>query len=126
MPNLTWITKKYFPQLPPRLINSGNCYNWAYIAYMNYNSSSLFTVEDYGGHAFVKIGECYFDAQNARGVWHWSQLDLLQEMYRNNLHKVLPWKQSLNVFLQYWRENGKHPIINAGNDVHNWHNRKYR
>jgi len=125
MPNLTWITKKYFPQTSPRIINSGNCYNWAYVAYRNYNNAELFTVESYGGHAFVKIGRCYFDAQNPGGTEHWMQLDLLQEMCRGNIHKVIPWQQSLDVFLQYWQENGKHSIINVGENVYNWNNRKY-
>ena len=125
MPNLTWITKKYFPQLSPRLINSGNCYNWAYIAYQSYNNVKLFTIEDFGGHAFVKIGQRYFDSQNPRGVLHWSSLDLLREICRDNVYYLDPWKQPVNVFLQYWRENGKHSIVDIGNDVRNWDNRQY-
>ena len=123
MPNLTWISKKYFPDLYPRLINSGNCYNWAYIAYQNYNNVKLFTIDDYGGHAFVKIGQKYFDAQNPRGVGHWAFLDLIQEMSRGRIANISPRRQSLDVFLNFWKKYGKHPLVNI--KVDNVRNRSY-
>lgn len=122
MPNLTWITKKYFPQLSPRLINSGNCYNWALIAHQNYNNVKLFTVDDFGGHAFVKIGQNYFDAQDSLGVPHWTWLEMLRDMCRHRVYNILPWKQSLPEFLDYWRRNGKHSIISVSEDVYNRRN----
>jgi len=114
MPNLTWITKKYFPQLSPRQINLGNCYNWAYTAYKNYNNARLFTVEEYGGHAFIKIGQKYFDAESPMGEQHWSNLEFFRGVYS----PIIPHKQSLNEFISYWSREGKHPIFGQSYDRH--------
>ena len=111
MPNLTWIANKFFPGVKPRQINAGSCYNWALKAYLHYNNVKLFTIEDCGGHAFAKIGRFYYDAQNPQGVLHWSSLDLLREVCRDNIYSIMPWRQSLQVFLQYWRENGRYPVM---------------
>jgi len=112
MPNLTWITKKYFPQLSPQQINLGNCYNWALVAYTNYNNSNLFTWADGGGHAFVKIGSKYFDAQSPCGVSHWSSLESFKPL---NISKICVWRQSLREFMYFWYENGKNPILDVRN-----------
>lgn len=112
MPNLNWITSKYFPQHSPRSINSGNCYNWAYIAYQHYNAVSLYTVQDCGGHAFIKIRQKYFDSQNPNGVLHWSSLQSLREICHNNIYYLRPYKHNINAFLRYWAKNGRFSIIN--------------
>lgn len=114
MPNLSWIAQKHFSNLAPRQINSGNCYNWAYIAYLKYDNVKLLTLNDYGGHAFVKIGRYYYDAQNPFGVLHWSSLDMLRELCRDDIYTINPWRQSPQAFLKYWREYGKHPFIDIG------------
>jgi hypothetical protein len=108
MLDLNWITKKYFPDLSPHLINRGNCFNWAYIAYMNYDNTKLYSVDEYGGHAFVKIGNRYFDAENPRGVEHWAHLVSIMDMYDTYIEPI---EQPIREFLSYWYENGKHPIM---------------
>lgn len=107
MPNLAWITKKYFPQLSPQQINRGDCFNWAYVAYKNYDNVLLFTVEEYGGHAFAKIGNKYFDAESPYGELHWANLVFFRKVQK----QIIPWQQSLNEFLIYWYDNGKHQLV---------------
>lgn len=130
MPNLTWITKKYFPHLSPLQINSGNCYNWAHVAYKNYNSAELFTIEDYGGHAFVKIRRNFFDSESPLGEWNWLNLKFFQRAI-SRATKVkgyipgltsLPVKQSFIDFLEYWQNNGCNSIISVGDNGRNWNN----
>lgn len=108
MLNLNWITRKHFDSLIPRSVNAGNCYNWAFIAYSNYINVQLFTIDEFGGHAFIKIGARYYDAQNPIGVAHWSQLSMIWEM--GDYMKMNPREQSLAEFLLYWYDNGKNLI----------------
>lgn len=99
------------------------------LAHQNYSNVGLFTIESYGGHAFVKIGQNYFDAQNPLGVPHWTWFEILKEMCPNwkfSIYNITPWRQSLNEFFEYWRFNGKTSIIDIGNNVHNRRNRKHR
>lgn len=126
MPNLTWITKKYFPQLSPLQINSGNCYNWAHVAYKNYNSAELFTIEEYGGHAFVKIRSKYFDSESPIGEQNFMDLKFFRRAVMrkeyNPRFQALPRKQSFIDFLEYWQINGSSSIINVGDNGRNWNN----
>lgn len=112
MPNLNWISQKYFPHLTPRLINCGDCYNWAYIAYISYNRVKLFTIDEYGGHAFIKINNKYFDSESPQGIIDWTQLKILRLM--GDIRQMYPRQQALDEFLRYWRVEGKNPLINLG------------
>ena len=82
---------------------------------MNYDNVKLYSVDQYGGHAFIKIGRKYFDAQNPRGVGGWNQLTSILEMYVEP-HNLKPIEQSIREFLCYWYDNGKHPIVMLEND----------
>lgn len=119
MPNLNWITKKHFSNLSPQQINLGNCYNWALVAYQNYNNVKLYSTDNHGGHAFVKIGQKYFDAESPLGELHWANLNFFR--WINN--PVVPRRESLRSFLAYWGKEGKNPIIYVGENVCNWNNR---
>lgn len=119
MPNLSWITKKFFSNLSPQQINLGNCYNWALVAYKNYNNVKLYSTIERGGHAFVKIGNKYFDAQSPLGEVHWTNLKFFY--WANN--PIVPHRDTLYDFVAYWGKEGKNPIINVGEHVRNWNYR---
>ena len=57
----------------PKDINRGNCYRWAYVAYMLYGGD-LISVERFGAHAFIKIGNKYYDSESPQGVEDWKHL----------------------------------------------------
>lgn len=107
MLNLEWISNKYFPSLAPHKINRGHCYNWAFAAYMNYNDVQLFTIDNKYGHAFVRIGNLYYDAENICGVKNWRELSSIRHYDPNDK----PIQQTVRQFLFFWYDNGKNPVI---------------
>lgn len=63
--NLTWITETYFSEFEDRnQINDGWCYVWAWLASLAYPEAQLISFDggSEGAHAFIQIGDLYFDS----------------------------------------------------------------
>ncbi len=60
----------------PQLINDGDCWLWALLAQQAAPKAILmFAPWPYGGgHAFVKVGRRYYDAEKTCGVREWRML----------------------------------------------------
>jgi hypothetical protein len=63
-------------------INGGDCYNWAWIVHHLIPDAVLCTVRYYGGHAFVKIKNKYYDAEHTSGVIDWRKLNSFKDCRR--------------------------------------------
>lgn len=115
MLNLSWITKKFFPNRSAKSINYGSCFNWALMAYLlengrNGNSGQLVTFDEYdhrngdpiprGWHAGVKFGNLYYDSESPLGVREWRNLKSFRRDYDIDLKAFL---QPLTEFRDYWK-----------------------
>jgi hypothetical protein len=63
--DLTWITETYFRSFEDRnQINDGWCYVWAWLAKLAHPEAQLISFDGGvdGAHAFIQIGDLYFDS----------------------------------------------------------------
>ncbi len=73
--NFEFVTEEFFKDKTPQKINAGDCFNWAYIIYLLFPKLKieLYSDDEYA-HAFIKIGDLYYDSEAPEGVPHWKQL----------------------------------------------------
>lgn len=106
--NGTFISRHFFPDLfkvnALRVINTGACYDWAYLAYRLFEGVQLWTT-DY--HAWVRVGRKWHDSETCRaGVLNFMELGC---NYRNS---PIPWEgqppRSMEVdeFKDFWNHEG--------------------
>lgn len=70
--NVAFINKTFFPDYKDvKVINQGECFLWAYIAFQLYEGVQLWT---FGSHAFVKYKGKFYDSERPRGVKDWKDL----------------------------------------------------
>jgi len=69
--NPEFITKKIFPHVDRSVINLGQCFIWAYSAFLIFDKVKLCSVDC---HAFVKYKGYYYDADCPRGSKDWNNL----------------------------------------------------
>ena len=74
--------------------------------------ASLFSVKDYGGHAFVKHRGLFYDSDQKVGVKDWRKLKTFENDDR--LEECDCVKVSPNRFIQYWDEHGYTSLV----DIH--------
>lgn len=55
----------------PKQINKGLCMRWAYIAYQMFEGVELW---DIGSHAFVRVGDKFYDSERLQGEEDWRDL----------------------------------------------------
>ena len=60
------VAAEFFPKLSPEDINGGDCFNWAWVVYHKAPGAQLVQSVRYD-HAFVQIGNSYFDAEHPTG-----------------------------------------------------------
>jgi len=103
MPNLNNITKYYFSKTTPFDINSGECFVWAWKAKLQYKKAKLYSVSYGGGHAIIKIGKLYFDAEHPKGVKDWRRMKAFigRQPKENWLEEMSSYK-----FKKYWSMHG--------------------
>lgn len=103
--DLSFIKDEFFPKISARKINNGNCFNWAYIVYLLLEDKevSLYSDDEFV-HAFVKIGDLYYDSECPTGVNCWEDLPTYQR-YPNNYGIVSEY--DLEDFLHGWGMYGK-------------------
>jgi len=67
------ITRNFFPEYVghEKGINSGNCFNWAYVAYRLYKNVQLW---QNSAHAFVKQNGKFYDSESPFGTNHYANL----------------------------------------------------
>jgi hypothetical protein len=73
--NQAFIQSDLIKAVHPYLINEGECYKWAFCAYCLYGGRLYSTRY----HAFIKLGERYFDSEALQGVLDWRELRVNQE-----------------------------------------------
>lgn len=72
--NVAFINKRFFPDyLDVSVINEGECFVWAYIAYRLYSNLELWDME---AHAFVRCRKTgkFYDSERPKGVVDWRDL----------------------------------------------------
>lgn len=110
--DLTHITEKHFWDFEdPDVINSGWCYVWAWLAHQYYGGQlmSFDGVRRYDdrtlldGHAFIKIGNLYYDSSRPLGVHEIGRLDFFDEcaFFDRDV-----WDQDPQEFKRYWTSHG--------------------
>ncbi len=99
--DLSWITDSYFSNFEDKdVINEGWCYVWAWLGRRAYPEAELYTFEGEDcSHAFLKIGDLWFDSSQPRGVYHPSSLKFFEEFI---FADEKTWKQFQHEFKKYW------------------------
>jgi hypothetical protein len=71
--NARFITETFFPQYKdkPQVINYGQCFQWAYIAFHLFEDVELW---DTHTHAFIKYKGKFYDSERPDGVLNWRDL----------------------------------------------------
>lgn len=71
--NVRFINRHFFPGEPVEIINQGECFLWAYLAYRLYKDVELW---DMGSHAFVRSKNTgrFYDSERPQGVEDWKDL----------------------------------------------------
>lgn len=88
-------------------INSGRCYDWAYIAYCLWSDVLLWTTDS---HAWVQVGNSYFDSESIYGLKDHRKLRCNTVWPGDELK---PTVMTIRNFKIYWNEHG-------GGSTHHW------
>ena len=96
------ITKEFFPNAVgyERIINCGDCYRWAYIAYKLYEGVELWSNDS---HAFPYQRGRFFDSESPQGE------KSLEDLVCNEscgLGVDDSWAQGVDEFESFWADNG--------------------
>lgn len=89
-------------------INCGHCYNWAWLAVHLIPEATL---EYYWNHAWICIGNKFYDSEHLIGVDSAFEFDLLEDdcVQEDDIHENVP----LDEFIEFWRVHGN----NRGNGI---------
>ena len=101
--DLSFVKNDFFPNLSAKKINYGNCFNWAYIVYLFYPEKTSLYYDDKFIHAFVGIGNLYFDSECPTGIDDWEKLPT----YKRYGKSIKVSEYDLNSFLWDWKIRGK-------------------
>jgi hypothetical protein len=99
------ITREFFPEMVgmESEINRGNCYRWAYIAYILYKDVSLYSND---AHAFAYQYGKFFDSESPSGVTRMESLKCNKYNCKKSCHSWL--HPSVDDFVEFWDENGRY------------------
>ncbi len=85
----------------PEDINYGDCWIWAVIANKVIKHSKLYeSINSCLGHAFIKIGQCYFDSEEHFGVKNWMDLPFFKRENDNSFILKLTKDKALHSWAQ--------------------------
>jgi hypothetical protein len=84
---------------PPRGINRGKCFAWAYLAHLMFEGVELW---DTNCHAFVKAGNRFYDAERLQGVEDWRELPAIKRRRWRGMAKHLGSKRTPHRFRRRW------------------------
>jgi hypothetical protein len=98
-----YITKTFFSHIDVEEINCGDCYNWAYLAYKVFHKCDieLWSTYAWGHHAFIKIGNRFYDAESPRGVKNYRNLHCFKDPEYKDFSPNSR-KQTLREFKRFW------------------------
>ncbi len=97
--NLSWIFKQHFAfHRHPKYVNEGDCYIWAYIAFLENPGALLFSTWH---HAFIKIGNLYYDSESPQGVRHWKELAFYRKYPRTTRNPLFSFRNP-EKFIKFW------------------------
>jgi len=103
-PAVTQAMMSHYKYHKPDDINFGTCYYWAYVA-NQFCGGKLALVWEYGGHAFLKIRNRYFDSTVPKGAKSINGLPFFKyavaERVEKEIEILLPEK-----FKQKWKRGG--------------------
>lgn len=71
-----FISQTFFPTHSLETINYGSCFEWAYLAFKIFHKVDicLWSTEECNYHAFIKIGDKFYDSEAHDGRMSWRQL----------------------------------------------------
>jgi hypothetical protein len=98
---LTTNMMKFFGLRSPKEINEGWCYKWALAVFFATPGSKLYTSR--AGHAFVKVGNRFYDSESIRGVKKPENL----KYFKRTTRKGVTVRQSCRRFIEHWRAHGR-------------------
>lgn len=89
---------------PPH-INTGECYNWALVAYLTLGEErvKLHSFDSTGWHAFISIDGLYYDAEHLDGEPNWRKMSRVIVIDDHPDDFLLT--QTYDEFVAYWRIN---------------------
>lgn len=96
------ITKTFFPYVSPLVINSGRCFQWAYLTFRSFEKVELWHMKT---HAFVKYQDKFYDAERLKGVEDYVDLPATNFGKGCGCHRCLlpAQKRTLIAFKHSWR-----------------------
>lgn len=85
-------------------INGGDCMLWTGLAHAIFGGE-LYSVGMHGGHAFIKLGGKFYDAETFRGVSDWRKLGGFKDDRPGVLKDPVEWaeKQNWEGFKAHWK-----------------------
>lgn len=93
---------KYGWNSHPSEINNGDCYRWAFLAYLTLPNVQLVSCGCYGGHAFIYFKDRYYDAQHLNGVVDWRGLNFFTSTKNDEFETDIIEFQDEEAFIRYW------------------------
>lgn len=93
----------WFDVQDPLEINCGDCYRWAYTAYLIYGGTLYSFENKYLAHAFIKIKNKYYDSESPDGESDWKHLKFFLEDRPSHIFNTTPIAhESEAEFFDYW------------------------
>lgn len=113
--NAQFITDTYFKGWEdPSVINTGNCFQWAYLAFKTFQYVELW---DVSCHAFIRYRGKFYDAERPEGEKDWRDLPAC------NFGRGLLWcgrKQSLTNFKKTWNRSCYVRFLREWHELDEW------
>ena len=97
-----FISKTFFYTHSLETINYGSCFEWAYLAYKVFHKVDirLWSTKDCNYHAFIKIGDVYYDSEAYDGRASWRQLPC--NMRNGSSIYTQASEMTLQAYKSYW------------------------
>lgn len=111
------ILRAIFPggRLIPRNLNVDDCYIWAYVVSKIVPDSKLCEVYfKTGTHAFIQVGNLFYDVEDTLGVLDWKSLKYVKRSLKTTTLKIAVVKHpSVAAFIKAWMEKGERSHLDA-------------
>lgn len=103
-----WLKKYKYRLYDPSDINYGDCYRWSFLAHRLHGGQliSVTITENNTSHAFLKIGDKYYDSETPQGIKNWRRLpyfDRTRDWYSSRLTYKIKEHCSRISFRRYWK-----------------------
>ena len=88
----------------PNQINKGLCMRWAYMAYLMFENIELWST---CGHAFIKVGNKFYDSETLQGEEDWKDLPACNFGACGCANKGPFVFKKLKSFQRFWNKNSR-------------------